>query len=233
MKPQKALTITLYLFIGLFFSSCNQIFTTPLATPLARDSVKISKNTKTADLLKLAQAEALMDPEIGKQVLDLLASKSTSEITNLSKDDKTKILNLATSTTIKISDLTAIANKASSGGNENLISDALNAFDSSVNLAVVTTILSDPQSRDETPADTLVLATVALAVNLVNDIGTDELQDILEDDSASISSFSQEQQDKIILIRDIKASLNARPEEELDTVNFGGFKLTDLLGGLN
>lgn len=213
--------------------SCRQLYTTSLAKPLARDSVSLSSSTKTSDLVTLAKNDAAGDSSLAKEVLDVLANKEASEITSLPLEDKTAILNLATTATVKLSDLTAIASQAESDGADTdaLVTQAFDAFDNTVNLEAIQTILADQDTLQNAPADTLVLATAVVAADVVEDIGSEQLMDILEQDTPDLSALTQEQQDKVQLVLDVKAALDQRPPEDLDAVSIGGFNLADLLGG--
>lgn len=214
-------------------ASCRQLYTTSLAASLARDSVNISSRTKTSDLVALAKTDAAGDSALAKEVLEVLSGKDTTEITNLALDDKTAILNLATTATVKLSDLTAIAAEAGTDGADTdaLIEKAFDAFDNTVQLGAVQTLLADRETLEQAPVETLVLASAVVAADVAKDIGTGLLMEILEQDNPDISALPADQQAKIELVLNVKTALDQRSAEDLEATSIGGFNLADLLGG--
>jgi len=223
--------------------SCRQLYTTSIAAPLARDGITISSGTSIGDLVSLAEGDAAADTDTAKAVLSVLGDKSAADIEAMSVASQTAILNLATTATVSIKTLTDLASEATASGadTDQLISDAFDAFDSSVNLTAIETILGDTDALGEAPADTLIFASATVLADVAEDIGSSTtLMDVLKaatDPVAPVAlddpslGLTADQQDRIALVIGVKDALDARPAEDLASVTFGDFNLIDLLNG--
>ncbi len=216
-------------------TSCRQLFTTSLGTAFARDSVSISSKTPLSDLIDLAASGEAEDPSAAKAVLDALGGKSTADIQDLSVEDQTEILNLATTASLDLGAVTdLLAQSGDSADTDQLVSDILGAFDTSVNLDAVLDVLTDPEALAEAPIDSLVLASAVVIADVADSIGTDTIMDILADPTAYQSNPSSVTADpavqaQIDAILNVSDSIQTRPD--VNDATIGGFNIADLLNG--
>ena len=214
-------------------TSCRQLFTTSLGTAFARDSVSISSKTPLSDLIDLAASSEAEDPSAAKAVLDALGGKSTADIQDLSVDDQTEILNLATTASLDLGAVTdLLAQSGDSADTDQLVSDILGAFDTSVNLDAVLDVLNDPDAVADAPIESLVLASAVVIADVAATIGTDAIMDILADPIANPPSAVTS--DPAILaqintILNVSDSIQTRPD--VNDATIGGFNIADLLNG--
>lgn len=221
--------------------SCRQLFTTSLGTAFARDGVSISSSTPLDDLIDLAASGTSGDPEAAQAILDALGGKSTADIQALSVADQTEILNLATTASLDLGTVTdLLAQSGDSADTDQLVTDILGAFDSTVNLDAVLDVLTDPEAVAEAPIDSIVLASAVVLADVANTVGTQEVMDLLADNAAYIddpvanpapdlSALTAEQAAEIQTIFDVAAALDSR--SDLDSATIGGFNIADLLNG--
>lgn len=217
--------------------SCRQLFTASLGESLARDSISIPSSTSVSKLVSIAETTGKTDPDVAKEVLDVLAGKDQADLLDLSDADSASVLDLATTAAIDVASLMNLVNDiSSSSGSENqLIDTMLGSFDTSVNLDAVETLLGDAATIATAPVETIVLATAAVIADLADEVGsTTAIMDILAyvppSSAPGYGTISPEQQDTIDLIVSVRNGLDARPDEE--TV-IAGFDLSELLKGNN
>ncbi len=209
--------------------SCRQLFTTSLGASMARDKVTISNSTSLADLVTLAQGTEATSPEGAKEILRVLGKKSADDITALSVDDKASILNLATTAAIDMGTLTDLAKTAADGtATDDMITTALSAFDTSVDMTAIETILGDTESLQTAPVDSLVLAAAVVMADVADVIGTTQMMDILASGDTSSLAATPDIQAQMDLILNARTAINTRDSAD---VTVAGFNLTDLLKG--
>lgn len=215
--------------------SCRQLFTTSLGTAFARDSISISSSTPLDDLIDMAASGETADPAAAAAVLDALGGKSTADIQALSVTDQTEILNLAATASLDLGAVTdLIAASDDTGDTDQLVTDILGAFDTTVNLDAVMDVLNDPEAVAEAPIDSIVLASAVVIADVADSIGTDVIMDILADPAAyqadpttvTTDPAIQAQIDTILSVSD---TVQARPD--IDSATIGGFNIADLLNG--
>lgn len=223
-------TAVLAVIFLLMTASCRQIFTTSLGESFSRDSVSISNDTSMADLVDMSNSTGSSDPAAAKEILDVLAGKDEADILALDAEDKTSVLNLATTAAIDMESLTNLAETATdeNADSDQMVEDVFAAFDTSVDLTAVEVLLSDTATVETAPVETIVLASAAVLADAADVIGSDVLMDIMAQDEPDLSSLDQKQQDQIQLVLDVREILNARPDTDTDVA---GFNLADLLEG--
>jgi hypothetical protein len=220
--------------------SCRDLYTTSLGSALKRDSISIPSSTSISDLMDIAASDGT-DPDVAKEILDVLAGKTQSDIVALSADDKSSILNLATTAAIDMKTLTNLATDASSNSSQNntLIANALSAFDTSVDLTAIGTLLADSTTvqNEEIPIDSIIFASAVVLADAAKTVGTDAVMNILAMPSSTPAEIAsrtaaigalpggQTQLNLIISVRDDIAS-----RSDTDT-EVAGFVLSDLLKG--
>lgn len=236
-----AIVHALTLIAALTAVSCRQLFTTSFGAAFARDSISISSSTPTDDLIDMAASGDAQDPDAAKAVLDALGGKSTSDIQDLSVDDKTVILDLATTAALDIASVTDLISQAQDAENsDDLISDIIDSFDTTVNLDAVVAVLSDPEALASAPVDSIVMASAIVLADVAADIGTDAIMDVMAANAAYIddpdnnpvpdlSAYTPAQQAELQTVLDVAAALEERPD--IDDATIGGFNLADLLNG--
>ena len=218
--------------------SCDDIYTTSIGGPFERDSIDISSSTSVDDLIDIANSDSGTDPDVAKEVLDALGGKDEEDIIGLSVGDKTDILNLAGTAAVDTNVLTQLAQDAveDDADTDALVRDALEAFDSTVNLDAVETVLGDQETLDEAPVESLVFASTALLASVTETEGSDVVMDIMADpdspeSQAQLAAMSPEDQDRMNLVIGVVDVLNGPRVDEADDVTFGDFNLLELLTG--
>lgn len=218
--------------VSLFFgTSCRDLFTSSIGEPFSRDSPPISSSASLGTLVDIAQnGEWSSDPGTAATVLDILAGKDEATLLALSIEDQAAILNLAASAAIDTGTIATLASGAeeSTAVINDLVEQALQTFDPSINLAAIESLLGNPATLDAAPAESLLLSAAVLIGDVAHDVGADMVMDIMA--GGSTASLSPEQLIKINLARDVYAELDGRPAEE-GSVTFGDFDLLDLLRG--
>lgn len=217
--------------------SCRQLFTASLGESLARDSISIPSSTSVSKLVSIAETTGKTDPDVAKEVLDVLAGKDQADLLDLSDADSASVLDLATTAAIDVASLMNLVNdiSASAGSENQLITDMLGSFDTSVNLDAVETLLGDPATIATAPVETIVLATAAVIADLADEVGsTTDIMEVLKFanpvGTTEYNALSSAQRDTIDLIVSVRNGLALRPDE--DAV-IAGFDITELLEGNN
>ncbi|HNY16340.1 MAG TPA: hypothetical protein PKL75_02725 [Treponemataceae bacterium] len=234
MKRRLKLAL-LSLSIAMLTVSCRQLFTTSMGSSLARDKVNIPSSTSVGDLVDIANSDNASDPGVAKEVLGVLAGKDPASILALSTADKAAILNLAPSAAVDMGTITDLAKKAQASDSDtnSLITQAFDSFDSSVDLTAVEVLLTDTETLQTAPVDSLILASSVVLADVASDIGeggSDKVMDIMANPSTlATSGLSAEQQARMQTIIDATAVLDTRPES--DGVMIGDFKVMDFLRG--
>ena len=234
MKRRLKLAL-LSLSIAMLTVSCRQLFTTSMGSSLARDKVNIPSSTSVGDLVDIANGDNASDPGVAKEVLGVLAGKDPASILALSTADKAAILNLAPSAAVDMGTITDLAKKAQASDSDTnaLVTQAFDSFDSSVDLTAVEVLLTDTETLQTAPVDSLILASSVVLADVASDIGeggSDKVMDIMANPSTlATSGLSAEQQARMQTIIDATAVLDTRPES--DGVMIGDFKVMDFLRG--
>lgn len=210
--------------------SCRQLYTTSVGESFARDKISISDKTSLKDLIDLSKNTETTSPESAKEILDVLAGKSPSDILALSTDDQTSILNLATTAAIDMSTLSNLAQDSTEEGADTnaLVEAALDAFDTSVNVEAIEVVLSDVDTLATAPVDTLVLATAVVMADVADEIGTQQVMDIMASGDTSSLASNPEQRARMDLILKARTAINSR---DSDDIEIAGYNLSDLLQG--
>jgi hypothetical protein len=230
-------TMSLLAAVALAFmtASCREIFTTSLGSSLARDSVSISKDTSMDDLLDIANTNGMSDPDVAKELLDVLAGKDRKDLLDMSDADKKTVLDLATSACIDLDSLTGLVAKSdnSDADPDKLAKEVLDSFDTSVDLTAVEVLLGDPETVATAPVETVVLATASVVADVADEVGsTETVMGILDaPDPASTPEYAAltaSQQERIDLVLEVRAGIKARPDSN---TKVAGVDISDLLGG--
>lgn len=223
-------TICLIALFAAITVSCRQLYTTSFGTALARDGLSISGSTSINDLLDIANSSDGASPEAAKELLDVFSGKSEADILALSIDDKTTILNLAGTAAIDfgtLNDTFGGYDPDSSEGDDDLIDNALNSFDTSVDLTAIMYVLGDTETIDTAPIDTIVFASAVVLADLADSIGTDNVTILM--DGGTVEGLTAAQQAQANLILNVNDRLSDRPDA--GDADLGGFNLIDLLQG--
>lgn len=219
--------------------SCRQLYTTSLGSALKRDSINIPSSTSIGDLMDIAASDGT-DPDVAKEILDVLAGKTQSDILALPADDKSTILNLATTAAINMKTISDLASAAGSNATENntLIANALGAFDTSVDMTAIETLLGNSATvqNEDVPIDSIIFASAVVLADAAKAVGTDTVMNILAatatdvpsqaDLISALPSAQGAQLNLIINLRDNELPLRSDTNTEI-----AGFVLSDLLKG--
>ncbi len=233
---KRRLAIALFsLSIAILATGCRDLFTTSMGSSFARDGISIPSSTSVADLVDLAKDDSATDPELAKEILDVLSDKTPASILALPAEDKAAILKLATSAAVDMGTITDIAQRAQDAGGDTdaLVEDAFNSFDSSVNLGAIETLLADADTLQTAPVDSLIFATSVVTADIAAELGaggSSTVMDILANPSTlATSGLNAEQQARMQTVIDAAATIEARPDAA-DT-SIGDFQLIDFLKG--
>lgn len=209
--------------------SCRQLFTTSLASSLARTSITISPNATTSELLELANSSAGATPEGAKAILAALASR-TDEVAALSAEDKATVLDMAITATINMDAVTEIANSAMSSTDPNATTATmLSSFDDSVDTTAVMVILSDTAGTASIPAETLVYSGAILLADASETAGTTAVMDaVASGDTSALSATEKAEVDAVIAVGD---DLTTNRSDELSTLSIGSYNIGDMIEG--
>lgn len=217
--------------VSLFFAtSCRDLFTSSIGEPFGRDSPPISSSASLGTLVDIAQnGEWSSDPGTAATVLDILAGKDEATLLALSIEDQAAILNLAASAAIDTGTIANLASGATQTGAvvEDLVENALQSFDGSVNLAAIESLLGNAATLDTAPAASLAMAAAVLVGDVANDLGADVAMAALD---GTMTGLDAAQEAKINLAIAVLTELDGRPGDE-GSVTFGGFDILDLLRG--
>lgn len=213
--------------------SCRQLFTTSLGSALARDGVNIPSNASIDELLEIAQGDYGSDPDVSKELLDVFAEKDAADLIALSSDDKGVILNLAASAAVDMDTLTDLGIKAGDDAynSDDLVAEAFNSFDTSVDLTAIDILLADTNTINTAPVDSIILAAAVVCADVVAACGAGGstlVMDVLAG-TQPVANLPADQQARITAIRAAVPILEARPETA--DLSFGDFKLIDFLKG--
>ncbi len=231
---KRLITLTLLsLSIMLLTVSCRQLFTTSVGSSLARDHITIPSSTSVGDLVDIAQSDDASDPALAKELLGVLAGKDAASILALSAEDKAALLNLAPSAAVDMNTITGLALDAQNGDSDTLVTQAFDSFDPSVDLTAIETLLSDTETLETAPVDSLILASAVVLADVASDLGdggSQTIMDIMANPSTlATSGLDAAQQTRVQNIIDAVAVLDTR--EDADTVAIGDFTLMDFLRG--
>lgn len=233
---KRLITLTLLsLSIALLTVSCRQLFTTSMGSSLARDHISIPSSTSVGDLVDIAKSDDSSDPALAKELLDVLAGKDQASLLALSAEDKASLLNLAPSAAVDMNTITGLAEDAQNSGSDSdaLIAQAFDTFDPTVDLTAIETLLSDTETLETAPVDSLILASTVVLADVASDLGdggSKTIMDIMANPSTlATSGLDAAQQLRVQNIIDAVAVLDTR--DGTDTVAIGDFKLIDFLRG--
>jgi len=230
-------TICLITLFAALTVSCSQLYTTSFGTALARDGLSISSSTSIGDLLDIANSSEGASPEAAKELLDVFGGKSDADILALSVDDKTTILNLASTAAIDFGTIndTFSGYDSATSDTDALVEAALGAFDSSVDLGAIMVVLGDSATIASAPIDSIVFASAVVLADVASEIDSTVLMQLLGYDTVDTTNYDAaiiaypDQKDRLDLIRGITVDLTARPDA--GDAELGGFNLIDLLAG--
>ena len=215
-------------------ASCRDVFTSSLGVPLERDGPPRSSSSSVSTLVDIAHNDQwASDPDTAATVLDLLALKDQAILQALPVDDQAAILNLAANAAIGMGTLATLADSAvQSGANVNdLVSQALLAFDATVNLTVIESLLGNPSTLDAAPAASLAMSAAVLIADVADDIGVTDVMEIMAGAALGGYALTPAQTDKLTLALGVVTELDGRPGDE-GSVTLGDFDLLDLLRGI-
>jgi len=214
--------------------SCRQLYTTSFGESFARDGLSISSSTSIGDLLDIANSSDGASPEAAKELLDVFGGKDESDIDALSVEDKTTILNLASTAAIDFGTIndTFSGYDSATSDTDALVEAALSAFDTSVDLGAIELLLTEIEANPavdsiDIPIDTIVFASAVVIADLASELGTTEMMGYLGGDS--ILALTSEQQTTITMLKNLALDLETRPDA--GDAELGGFSLIDLLAG--
>ena len=213
--------------------SCRQLFTTSLGSALARDGIDIPSDASIDELLEIAQGDYGSDPDVSKELLDALAEQDAADLIDLSADDKGVILNLAASAAVDMDTLTDLGIKAgdSAYSSDDLVAEAFNSFDTSVDLTAIEILINDTNTVQTAPVDSIILAAAVVCADVVAACGAGGstlVMNVLAG-TQPVTDLPADQQARITAIRTAVPLLDARPETA--DLSFGDFKLIDFLKG--
>ena len=234
MKRRLAFAL-ISLSIAILATGCRDLFTTSMGSSFAREGISIPSSASVKDLVDLAKGDSATDPELAKEILDVLSGKDPDAILALPAEDKAAILNLATSAAVNMDTITDIAQQAkdANGDTEALVEEAFNSFDPGVNLDAIEILLADQDTLETAPVDSLIFATSVVAADIASELGdggSSTVMDIMANPSTlATSGLSAEQQERMQIIIDAAATIEARPDA--GDVSIGDFQLIDFLKG--
>lgn len=233
MKPFRLVTPVLLSLTLVAAASCRQLYTTSLASALPHENTSVPASTSVSGLADLAAGAASTDKDAAKEVLDVLAGKDQAAVSALTVEDQTAILNIATTATVELSVLADLANQASAGtlDQNTLIADALSAFDASVNLAAVVTILQDPEALAGAPVESLVFASAAVVGDVAAEVGADVIMTVLASGTTAGSTLTAAQAASIDTVLATLNYIDTSRTTDTQNLTIGGFNISDLLRG--
>ncbi|ULQ59473.1 hypothetical protein K7I13_13500 [Brucepastera parasyntrophica] len=219
------------------FASCQDMFTTSLASGLSRSGYGISSSTSVDDLISIIKGPYGGDSSVAREVMDALGTKTAAELNSLSTEDKTTILNAATDATVDTGKALDILKSydSSTSDTDKLISDILNVFDTNVDLGAVDTLLANSDVQNSVPVDTLVFASVVVLADVATEVGEQTIKDIVADpstiDNYSLTPEQKARVENVIAVSDVL--VNSRAQEVTDMGTGLGFDLMELLPKVN
>lgn len=211
--------------------SCRQLYTSSVGAVFARDSINIPKSTSIDDLLDMANSSLSDSPKAAKEILDVLGGKPDAAIQALSVSEQETILNLASTAAIDvgtINDIFAGYDSATSDTNA-LITQALGAFDSSVDMGAVLAIITDTDAQQNASVDSLIWASAVVLADISAAPGSSAslVMDVLAGTSP-ITALPADQQTQMTAIIALRGAIDLRAPTD---TTIAGFNLTDLLKG--
>jgi len=212
--------------------SCSQLYTESVGSSLARDGVDIPSSTSIDDLLDIARTRDAADPDVAKEILEILGDKDPEDIANLTIEEQTDILDLAGAAVIDLETITNLSQDIDDNpDNQNeLIQNAIDDAGSDVDTTVLEQLLSDNTVLTEAPAESVVIAAVAIIASVSAETDAETVTDILANpDSLASSSLTQEQQDQLSIV--INATNVLETRSDIDDITIGDFDLLDILRG--
>lgn len=231
--------------------SC-EFFSKPLYR-FSRDISGVIGSMSTADLVGNVDKMS-SDPQKTADVLNELASRDQEEISNLSKDDKEKLLKAGVDAIMPVSQLGDMVEQLTEEGEEVdfiAIVDALTQGTPDVNTKALETILEDEEILKTTDASTLALSAASLIVNTMKTESQDDasfeekmtaFQEVVENtngeafDKANFESklrdsgFSAESASALSAAMGVTNVLSGERKDEATDIGFGGLDISDLLG---
>ena len=215
-----------------FFSGCENMFTTSLASALARDPDYSSLSL--SELAHAASTQGVKNSEAAKEILRQLASVPPEQLTGLSGSEKSAILNTAVNAAYSLDSLLDLVEAVKDSSGEDAgetIDKAFGMFDHGTNTAALEVLLGDKNTLTDpgVGVDTLVLSSVAL-MSSVTEEEADNIKTALENKNTdSLDESLKEKADIILGVVDVLENERSGEVRELgDTL---GFDLEELIPG--
>lgn len=229
--------------------SC-EFFSKPLYR-FSRDISGVIGSMSTADLAGNVD-KLSSDPKIAADVLNELANRPQDEVSNLSKEDKEKLLNAGVSAILPVSQLGDMVEQLTKGDGEMnfaTIMDSLSQGGASVNTKALETILEDENILKTTDASTLAFSAASLIVNTVKtEVGDSSsfedkmtaFQDIAKNVNGNFdkdnfenqlisNGFTAESASALSAAMGVANVLTGERKDDAAGVGIGGFTISDLL----
>ena len=229
--------------------SC-EFFSKPLYR-FSRDISGVIGSMSTADLAGNVD-KLSSDPKIAADVLNELANRPQDEVSNLSKEDKEKLLNAGVSAILPVSQLGDMVEQLTKGDGEMdfaTIMDSLSQGGASVNTKALETILEDENILKTTDASTLAFSAASLIVNTVKiEVGDSSsfedkmtaFQDVAKNVNGNFDKenfatqleakgFTAESASALSAAMGVADILTGERKDDAAGVGIGGFTISDLL----
>ena len=229
--------------------SC-EFFSKPLYR-FSRDISGVIGSMSTADLAGNVD-KLSSDPKIVADVLNELANRPQDEVSNLSKEDKEKLLNAGVSAILPVSQLGDMVEQLTKGDGEMdfaTIMDSLSQGGASVNTKALETILEDENILKTTDASTLAFSAASLIVNTVKtEVGDSSsfedkmtaFQDVAKNVNGNFdkdnfenqlisNGFTAESASALSAAMGVADILTGERKDDAAGVGIGGFTISDLL----
>ena len=246
---KKSLFIFTSLVLICLTMSC-EFFSKPLYR-FSRDISGVIGSMSTADLAGNVD-KLSSDPKIAADVLNELANRPQDEVSNLSKEDKEKLLNAGVSAILPVSQLGDMVEQLTKGDGEMnfaTIMDSLSQGGASVNTKALETILEDENILKTTDASTLAFSAASLIVNTVKtEVGDSSsfedkmtaFQDVAKNVNGNFNKanfenqlisngFTAESASALSAAMGVADILTGERKDDAAGVGFGGFTISDLL----
>ena len=229
--------------------SC-EFFSKPLYR-FSRDISGVIGSMSTADLAGNVD-KLSSDPKIVADVLNELANRPQDEVSNLSKEDKEKLLNAGVSAILPVSQLGDMVEQLTKGDGEMdfaTIMDSLSQGGASVNTKALETILEDEQILQNADVSTLAFSAASLIVNTVKtEVGDSSsfedkmtaFQDVAKNVNGNFDKknfatqleakgFTAESASALSAAMGVADILTGERKDDAAGVGIGGFTISDLL----
>lgn len=226
--------------------SCS-FFTTSWGTGLKRDLSDTYGKMNSSDLAEMIKDPSVInDKDAGKELLKELGKRD--DLSKLSQDEQTDVLNLMVNSSISSDSITSIIDKVSNSDDSTdatqLVEDILNLVDT-VDTGAAKSILEDTDNIKNLDPSSAALATVCLVAQVakeVNGIGSDVLVEKLSTVMSAADNSDAELEstiDTVIAelnladqVDTMKVALKAAAElVKLDAEIFPGMELSSLISG--